>query len=224
MDLVSALAPPRPRQLDGEVYWVRPLTLGDYAILLAWLDDVLPGKPDRTTPPLLGSAESQAALASTKGWEMLVWLALRADGTTWPEAVALAREATDVERVCFLDALYARRRTWTPGPGGEDLGTVWAGPIFAGGPEHVGMCERLSMSLEEIAKLTLDQIDCLNGMGVPGEDPKRVSHEELARFDELARANREAKEREPAKPTGFEVAIDEAVVRLEAARAEEQDG
>ncbi len=224
MDLVSALAPPRLCQLDGETYWVKPLSLGDYALILAWLDDVLPGKPERTTPPLLGSEESQAALSSAKGWELLVWLALRADGTTWNEACAIARETTEVERIVFREAIYARRRTWLPGVGGEDLGAVWAGPIFAGGPEHVGMCERLSMSLEEIGRLTLDQIDCLNGMGVPGEDPRRVSHEELARFDALARANREAKEREPAKPTGFEVAIDEAVVRLEAARAEERTG
>ncbi len=224
MDLVSALAPPRLCQLDGETYWVKPLSLGDYALILAWLDDVLPGKPDRTTPPLLGSEESQKALSGPKGWHLLVWLGLRGEGVSWNEAYAIALEAAWHERIAFREAIYARRRTFHPGPGGEDLGAVWAGPIFAGDHEHTGMCERLGMTLEEIAKLTLDQIDCLNGMGVPGEDPRRVSHEELARFDALARANREAKEQEPAKPTGFEVAIDEAVARLEAARAEEQTG
>ncbi len=224
MDLCSALAPPRLCQLDGETYWVRPLKLGDYALILAWLDDVLPGKTERTMPPLLGSDESQAALSSTKGWELLVWLGLRADGTTWNEAVAIAREATDVERVRFIDVIYARRRTWKLGPGGEDLGLVWAGPIFAGTYESEGMCQRLGMTLDDIAALTLDQIDCLQAMGCPDEDPRRVSHEELARLDTLARANREAKERQPDQPTGLEVAIDEAVARLEAAKAAEVTG
>ncbi len=221
MDLCSALASPRLCQLDGETYWVRPLRLGDYALILAWLDDVLPGKPERTTPPLLGDDKSQTALSGPKGWELLVWLGLRADGTTWNEAAALAREATDVERIRFIDAIYARRRTWKPGPGSEDLGAVWAGPIFAGTSESEGMCERLGMTLEDIAALTLDQIDCLQGCGCPDEDPQRVTHEELARFDALARANREAKERQPDQLSGFETAIDEAVARFEAAKAAE---
>ncbi len=221
MDLCSSLAPPRLCQLDGETYWVRPLMLGDYALILAWLDDVLPGKTERATPPLLGDEKSQEALSSSKGWELLVWLALRADGTTWPEACAIAREATDVERVRFHDAIYSRRRTFKPGPGGEDLGAVWAGPIFAGTHEAEGMCQRLGMTLDEVARLTLDQIDCLQSCGCPDEDPRRVTHEELARFDALARANREAKERKPEEPTGFEVAIDEAVARFEAAKAAE---
>ncbi len=215
MDLCSALAPPRLCQLDGETYWVKPLTLGDYALILAWLDDVLPGKPERTTPPLLGAEESQTALSSAKGWELLVWLGLRRDGTTWNEAAALAREATDVERIRFHDALFTRRRTKQPRPGGEDLAEAWVGPMMT------AMCERFGMTLEGIADLSLDQVECLNSDGEETEDPRRVSHEELARFDALAKMNREAKERQPDQPTGFEVAIDEAVARFEAAKAEE---
>ncbi len=215
MDLCSALASPRLCQLDGETYWVRPLRLADYALILAWLDDVLPGKTERTTPPLLGSDESQDALSSANGWELLVWLGLRADGATWNEAAALAREATDVERIRFHDALFTRRRTKQPRPGGEDLAEAWCGPMMT------AMCERFGMTLEDIAALTLDQVECLNSDGLESEDPRRVSHEELARFDVLAKANREAKERQPDQPSGFEVAIDEAVARFEAAKAAE---
>ncbi len=218
MDLCSALASPRLCQLDGETYWVRPLRLGDYALILAWLDDVLPGKTERTTPPLLGDDKSQAALSSAKGWELLVWLGLRADGTTWNEAKAIAFEATAEERFIFHGALFARRRTKQPGPGGEDLAEAWVGPMMT------AMCERFGMSLESIAALTLDQVECLNSDGSEGEDPRRVSHEELARFDALAKANREAKERQPDQPSGFEVAIDEAVARFEAAKAAEVTG
>ncbi len=221
MDLCSALASPRLCQLDGETYWVRPLRLADYALILAWLDDVLPGKTERTTPPLLGSEESQKALSGPKGWHLLVWLGLRGEGVSWNEAYAIALEAADHERVVFCKAIYARRRTWKPGPGGEDLGAVWAGPIFAGTSESEGMCQRLGMTLEDVAALTLDQIDCLQALGCPDEDPRRVSHEELARFDALAKANREAKERQPDQPSGFEAAIDEAVARFEAAKAAE---
>ncbi len=222
MDLCSALAPPRLCQLDGETYWVRPLRLGDYALILAWLDDVLPGKTERTTPPLLGSAESQKALSGPKGWHLLVWLGLRHEGVSWNEAYAIALEAADYERVIFLEKIYARRRTWKPGPSGEDLGAVWAGPIFAGTHEYEGMCQRFGMTLDDVAALTLDQIDCLQAMGCPDEDPRRVTHEELARLDALARANREAKDRQPDQPSGFEVAIDEAVARFEAAKVAEQ--
>ncbi len=221
MDLCSALASPRLCQLDGETYWVRPLRLADYALILAWLDDVLPGKTERTTPPLLGDDKSQAALSSAKGWELLVWLGLRADGTTWNEAKAIAFEATVEERFIFHGALFARRRTKQPGPGGEDLAEAWVGPMLSGTAESQGMCERFGMTLEDIAQLTLDQVECLNSNGLESEDPRRVSHKELARFDALAKANREAKERQPDQPSGFEVAIDEAVARFEAAKAAE---
>ncbi len=224
MDLCSALAPPRLCQLDGETYWVRPLRLGDYALILAWLDDVLPGKPERTTPPLLGAEESRRALSGPKGWHLLVWLGLRNEGVSWNEAYAIALEAADYERIAFCEAIYARRRTWKPGPGSQDLGAVWAGPIFAGTHESEGMCQRLGMTLDDIAALTLDQVDCLQSCGCPDEDPRRVSHEELTRFDALARVNREAKEHQPDQPTGFEMAIDEAVARLEAAKAAEVTG
>ncbi len=222
MDLCSALASPRLCQLDGETYWVRPLRLADYALILAWLDDVLPGKTERTTPPLLGSDESQTALSSAKGWELLVWLGLRGDGVTWNEAAAIARESygkphliTAQERIRFHDALFARRRTKQSRSDGEDLAEAWVGPMMT------AMCERFGMTLEDIAALTLDQVECLNSDGLESEDPRRVSHEELARFDALAKANREAKERKPNQPTGFEVAIDEAVARFEAAKAAE---
>ncbi len=222
MDLCSALASPRLCQLDGETYWIRPLKLGDYALILAWLDDVLPGKTERTIPPLLCSEESQKALSGPLGWHLLIWLGLRDQGVTWNEAYAIALEVADHERVVFRNAIYARRRTFQPGMTGQDLGAVWAGPIFAGTHESEGMCQRLGMTLEEIANLTLDQIDCLQALGCPEEDPRRVTHEELARFDALAKLNREAKERKPDEPTGFEVAIDEAIARFEAAKAEEQ--
>ncbi len=221
MDLCSALASPRLCQLDGETYWVRPLRLGDYALILAWLDDVLPGKTERTTPPLLGADESRKALSGPKGWHLLVWLGLRSEGVSWNEAYAIALEAADHERVVFLEAIYARRRTWKSGPGAKDLGLVWAGPVFAGTLESEGMCQRLGMTLEDIAALTLDQIDCLQSCGCPEEDPRRATHEELSQLDALARANREAKEHQPDKPSGFETAIDEAVARFDSAKSAE---
>ena len=62
MDLVSALGPPRLCRLAGNDLWVKPYTLEDFAVLLAWLDDVLPGKVDRKMPPKLGSEEEWTAL------------------------------------------------------------------------------------------------------------------------------------------------------------------
>ncbi len=221
MDLVSTLAPPRLCQLDGEIYWVRPLTLGDYAVILAWLDDVLPGKPDRQTPPLMSSPEAQRALDAWKGTELLIWLALREQGTNWLQcqAIAQAVHVNPVERIPFYEAIYARRRTRSfDRPGGEDLAEAWVGPLVA------AMAERFGYTLNEISKLTLDQVECLNSDGLPSEDPRQVTHEELARYDALARANREAKERQPDMPSGFEMALAEAVERLEAARAEPADG
>lgn len=215
MDLVSALAPPRICPLNSETYWIRPLSLASYAIILQWLDDTIPGKAERKTPPLLGDDKSQAALSSTKGWELLVWLSLRSDGTTWDKAVDIARKSSLYERLWFHDVIFTRRRTKQARPGGEDLAEAWWGPMIA------SMCERFGMTLDEVAALTLDQLECLNSDGLESEDPRRVSHEELARFDALARANREAKEHDPAQPSGFEVALEEAVVAYEAARAGE---
>lgn len=175
MDLVSALAPPRLRQLAGEPVWVRPLGLGDFALVLAWLDDVLPGKADRKVPPPLDSPESAAALESGPGRAVLAFATLRHGGVTYERVAALTQEADEVEWTAFLSAVFAQRRTSEGGGGsGRDMADTWFGPNL------FNLCERLSgYTLDAAGRLTLDQYTLLAGEGVPDEDPRQLSWDQV---------------------------------------------
>lgn len=189
MDLASALAPPRLRQLAGSPVWVRPLDLGGFALLLAWLDDVLPGKPDRVVPPDLNSPEASAALESAPGRAVLAYAVLRREGMPYKTLAALAREADPVEWAAFLSAAFAGRRTAkdddTPG---HDIARAWFGPNLA------NLCERFpGYTLDAAARLTLDQYALLAGEGLPEEDPRHLTAEQVESMrQEGLRRQREA--------------------------------
>jgi len=192
MDLVSALAPPRCCRLGGVDLWVRPYGLEDYALLLAWLDDVLPGKADRKVPPRLGSPEAGAAMESATGRLLIAWAALRHQGYTRDAVVSLLASTTDLEWISFLAAIFAGRRTAKDAGGdGRDIADQWFGPNFA------VLAERYGHTLETIGRLSLDQYALLCGEGLEDEDPKILTAEqvEAMRQEGLRRmAEREARE------------------------------
>lgn len=175
MDLVAALAPPRSCRLGGEDIWVRPLGLEDYALLLGWLDDVLPGKDDRVIPPRLGDDASQEALDTVLGKVTIAYAALRHQGIGYSRCAEMVCRSTPEEWASFLAAAFARRRTAKDdGPGDRDIAEIWFGPSFA------TVCERYpGYMLETIGRLTLDQYALLTGQGLPEEDPRHLTWEQV---------------------------------------------
>lgn len=173
MDLVSALAPPRCCRLGGVDLWVRPYGLEDFALVLAWLDDVLPGKADRKVPPRLGSPEAGAAMESATGRVLLAWAALRHQGYSQDVVATLLSNATDLEWATFLAAAFAGRRTARDTGDGRDIADQWFGPNFA------VLAERYGHTLEAIGRLSLDQYALLCGEGLEEEDPKILTAEQV---------------------------------------------
>ncbi len=182
MDPVAAFAPPRIRRLAGSDVWVRPLTLGDYALLLAWLDDVLPGKADRKLAPKLWSDEAQKALDSSPGRCVLAHAVLRHQGHDFNETRRMASDASPLEWAAFLDAVFARRRTMKDSPSdGKDMAETWIGPSL-----H-NLCEKFGgYTLESAARLTLDQYALLANEGAAEEDPSYVAEQEVGEIRRVA--------------------------------------
>ena len=193
MDLPSALAVPRRCWLAGQEFWVKPLSLEAWATLLAWLDDVLPGKPERAQPPEISGEEADKALASIHGRTVQIWLALRDQDVTPEVARGIVRSLDEsgdqglVEWVVFRQILFGRRRSLKPSSDGDDPANVWFGPM---------LCKLMeaypALTFDLIGKLTLDQLDCLCAKGCEDEDPV---HTRLAELDRMVRANREATEK-----------------------------
>ncbi len=182
MDLPSLLRAPRICWLAGRTYWVRPLTLDDWGTLLGWLDDVVPGREDRKTPPRFASDEAQAAIYSEPGRALLAWLALRDSGIPFDEAGALIEEATELEQSRLITVLFGRRRSLRLVPDeGDDLADTWWGPLASKILEVFP-----GLTFEAVGRMSLDQLDCLGSQGVPDENPV---HEQLIIFDRMAREN-----------------------------------
>jgi len=170
MDIVSALAPPRVCRLAGQTLWVRPYTLEDFAVVLAWLDDVTPGKAARKIAPRLTDPSSQEAIETISGRTVTAWTALRHQGLTWGDVIALVSNATDEEWTSFLSVVFSGRRTSTDAGGDSDLADCWIGPSL------VSLCTRFpGHSIHDLGRLTLDQYAMLCGDGIEHEDPKRLT-------------------------------------------------
>lgn len=183
MDIVATFAPPRLCYLAGKPHWVRPMPIEGFATLIAWIDDVSPGRADRKAPPLLNAPESQAAIESTHGFVLLVWLALRDQGVGYAAAAALAMACDEHERARLYDVLFARRRyADRSGLAGEDLAASWWGPGI------MAMSKRVTMLVNTIGKLTLDQLDCYTTEGAPCERPGRLTEDQVQAMWEAARA------------------------------------
>lgn len=187
MDIVSAFAPPRLCRLAGVEYWVDRFRLADFALLIGWLDDVLPGRPERKLPPRLGSDEAAAALDSATGKAVHVYLALRGRGVAWEDCRAIAAALDEVEWVRLRDVQYGRRRMRDDAPGGRgsDLAEIWWGPGVA------ALVVEKGLAYEAIGRFTLDQWEALDPErpGLPDDDPRRltVAQVEAMRLEALAR-------------------------------------
>jgi hypothetical protein len=157
MDLPSTLNAARICYLAGKVYFVRALSLDGLSTVLAWLDDVLPGRSDRTGPPELGSDLAQAALNSAHGQVLLTWLALRDHGVSYDQAAEL--DTTELERVRLLSVLFATRRTADPEPSAiaGDVSSTWCGESMAALARDMG--------LEAVGRLSRDQFEWLMSAG-----------------------------------------------------------
>jgi hypothetical protein len=156
MDLPSTVNAPRICWLGGKVYWVRALSIESMAILLSWLDDILPGKADRKMPPLLSDEASQAALISPSGQCVAVWLALRDQGVTFEQVQEMT--VSEIEYVCLMNVLYAHRRTrGEPEPGGRDISETWCSKGMAQLAMEIGM--------DAVGKLSFDQFEWLMNEG-----------------------------------------------------------
>jgi hypothetical protein len=160
MDLPSTLNPGRICYLAGTVHFVRALSLDGMACILAWLDDIIPNRSDRTFPPELGSEAAQAALNSAHGQVLLTWLALRDSGLSYADCAAL--DTTELERVRLLQVLFGGRRTADPAPpGGTDVSQTWTGEAFASLAREIG--------IDAVGRLSRDQFEFLLSGGTADE-------------------------------------------------------
>lgn len=183
MDILSTLNPPRLVRLSGVEYWCRQLTLEDIAILLAWLDDVLPGQSDRMTPPNMAGDEAQSALNDPHGLCVIAWAGLRHHGLSFLTASNVVMSATNEELARLIAVLFGRRRTMKPSNDGfgKSISEYWWGPLVC------GLMEKYHMSLDDVRRLSLDQIDCLSGDGLAQEEPGKLSVSEVHAMWKAAR-------------------------------------
>ena len=152
MDLPSTLGVPRICWLSGRVFWVRPMTMGGIATLLQWLDDILPGRAERELPPALGDEASQAAMDGPTGQAILRWLALRDQGVSFAEALALEANTEEdrvKEQARLLEVLFHRRRTWKKSGLGGDISETWCGSGMATLAQEIGFAELRSLTLDQ---------------------------------------------------------------------------
>ena len=125
MDIVSSFNPARLIEIGGERYWCRTTTIEDLATIIAWIDDVVPGQAERSSPVQFRSDEAQAALNSPAGLALMVWIMLRRQGVSYDRAWVMSQDVTPVEKSRLISVLFARRRTYQPSAGtGEDIANM----------------------------------------------------------------------------------------------------
>lgn len=169
MDIITTYNPPRMVVLAGEVFWVRALTQEDWALIVAWLDDVLPKEEGRTLPPRLSDDASQKALESPTGWTVLAWSALRHVGIGYERACQLIGEASDIEKMRLATVLFRKRPTYQRVGHGDDIGEAWWGPSAS------SLSRENGLSLNQIGAMTLDQMEILISDGIEQERPGRMT-------------------------------------------------
>lgn len=170
MDFPSTMGAPRIcYSHEGSRFWmVKPLSLEGHAILLQWLDDVVPGREERKMPPSPSSPEATEALKSKTGKALMIWLALRDHGVNEEGAFAISENLTEAERYLFVRALQTRRRTALPGePSRESKGieATWC---------EKGVAELVrAIGLDAVKSLSIDQYEWLmQGGELEGENPE----------------------------------------------------
>lgn len=180
MDIVSVFNPPRFLLLAEQEFWIKGLTIGDFALIIAWLDDVLPGYAERTLPPRFLSDEAQSMMETTLGRCVLAYAGLRHSGVTWNRCQSLALEASPAEWSRLMAIFFRRRRNLQQSGEAEDLGEGWWGPMVS------RFCVDLGYRPEDISGLTLDQIDCLGKSGLEDEKPGVLTIEQVQKMWEEA--------------------------------------
>ena len=165
MHLPEVFNAPRICYLGGRIYWCRALSIEGTATVLAWLDDVIPGRSERTSPPELGSEASQAALGSQGGKWLLTWLALREHGLSYEQAAELP--IAEIEYARLLTVLFAIRRTAQRDPmsEGRDIAETWCAAGVAELASQIG--------IEAVGRLSRDQFEWMMSGGTvdPHADP-----------------------------------------------------
>ena len=148
MDFPSTMGAPRICYAGERFFMIRPLSLEGHAILLQWLDDVLPGREERKLPPSPNTPEALAALDSPTGKALMIWLALRGHGISENEAAAISDSLTELERYIFVRALYTRRRTFlvkqpkTEADEDRDISETWCAKDMAELTRAIGLSKR----------------------------------------------------------------------------------
>ncbi len=174
MFLPDVFGAPRICYLAGRPFWVKALDAEGLAIMLAWLDDMVPGREERKGPPKFGSPEAQAKLDEPAGQILTAWLALRSCGVSYLEAATLWDQGEDYERSRLIGVLFGRRRTRELEEGDQgDVSETWMTKGMARLAAEYG--------LENLGKLTLDQLDWLTSEGECDENPS-FSTENLAKM------------------------------------------
>ncbi len=120
-------------------------------IILAWLDDVLPGKRDKH--PASGDEASQAALASPDGRALLLWLALRDQGVSYSQAWRMEPSEIEFFRVSMV--LFGHRKSWKPREEKDngDVADTWCGKGLA------SLCSQIGIA--QVGAMTFDQVEWL---------------------------------------------------------------
>ena len=183
MDLISTFNPPRLFVFREQDFWLRGLTIGDFALVIAWLDDVLPGHVERHLPPRFLSDEAQKALETPLGRCVIAYGGLRTTGVTWEKCQEIAVMASPEEWSRLMSILFRRRKNLKPSSEAEDLGEGWWGPMVE------RFCTELGYRPCDIEGLTLDQLDCLGKNGLEDEKPGILTIEEVQDMWEKARIN-----------------------------------
>lgn len=196
MDLPSTLNAPRIVYLGGRAHFVRAISMEGMAIILAWLDDVLPGRDEREMPPRFADDASQAALKAPSGQVLLIWIALRHEGISFDQAARI--DASEVEQIRLASVLFHRRRSMQPSPTSADVGETWCGKGMASMVSQIGM--------DRVAALSLDQFEwlCSDGDCDLHADPdvknRLAWQEQWARDNEAWKATQPPDSTEEFKP------------------------
>jgi hypothetical protein len=172
--LPDLFAAPRICLLDDQLLWIKPLDGEGWGILLGWLDDFIPGKDERPGLPRFDSPEAQALLLEPHGQALLAWLALRRLGYSYVAASTLWEKAEPLQRAKVRNVLFSHRKTFEPPetPDDSDISQCWASKGMAALAREIG--------LEELGRLSLDQIAWLLSGGELDADP-RYSRQNLAK-------------------------------------------
>ena len=163
MQITSAFAAPRKVVIAGDVVWVPPLRLEDFALLIEWLEEQIEGRGERDYPPAFSADESWGKLTEGDGIVTIAYAVLRHQGWSWLKAAKLMIDASPEERQAFFDAALSRRRGRKVESGGTDIASLFWGPAIQ------AVCEKYHITVRQVGLLTLDQFDLLTQEGCKDE-------------------------------------------------------